>query len=53
MRDPNLTREQISSIMKPFEGEMNAHTISKLITSRTEDSNVSEVKEKREYPEIN
>lgn len=48
-----LTKNEISSFFDPFpEQEMKAFTISKLITSRTQDSNVPEVKEPWQYPEL-
>lgn len=52
--NPNLTPEQIKDLMKPFEEEkMQAHTISRLITSRTERTDVPEVKKEFMYPELN
>jgi putative SOS response-associated peptidase YedK len=51
---PNLEKEEINSLMKPFdEHKMKAHTISKLISSRTENPNVPEVKQEFMYPELN
>jgi putative SOS response-associated peptidase YedK len=45
-----LSKDEIKAMMKPLEPElMEAHTISKLITSRTENSNVPAVMEKFEY----
>jgi putative SOS response-associated peptidase YedK len=50
---PHLTKEQIIDCMKPLPEEiLEAHTISKLITSRTEDSNVAQVKEYFAYEEL-
>lgn len=40
----NLNKQQIQDLMQPLDdGELQAHRISKLITSRTEDRNVPEV----------
>lgn len=51
--DPDLPKTEIESLMKPFdENQMEAHTISKLITSRKEDSNVPAVKDVFNYPEL-
>jgi len=51
--DPNLTKDGIDALMKPFEeNRMKAHTISKLITSRKVDNNVPAVKEVFTYPEM-
>jgi len=50
---PNLTKEEITSFFKPYpDSEMLAHTISKLITSRSQNSNVPEIKELYNYPEL-
>ena len=50
---PDLQKEKIMSLLKPFpDAEMQNHTISKLITSRTEDPNVPEVLEPFIYPEL-
>lgn len=49
-----LSREDITSLMVPLDRDrMDYHTISRLITSRTEDSNVEKVKEPETYPELN
>jgi putative SOS response-associated peptidase YedK len=51
--DPNLNQEQITQMMTPFdESKMEAYSISKLITSRTESSNQAKVKEPFEYLEL-
>jgi putative SOS response-associated peptidase YedK len=48
-----LEKEEIESLMKPIEAsKMKAHTISRLVTSRTENSNVAEVAAKEEYDEL-
>ena len=48
-----LTKEEIKYFLNPFpDTEMQSHTISKLITSRSQSSNVPEVVEKYEYPEL-
>jgi putative SOS response-associated peptidase YedK len=50
---PSLTKEQITAAMQPLpDGILEAHTISKLVTSRTEDSNVKEVKDLFVYEEL-
>jgi putative SOS response-associated peptidase YedK len=49
----DLSREKIQSLLQQFpENEMAYHTISKLITSRTQSSNVPEVTEPLIYPEL-
>jgi putative SOS response-associated peptidase YedK len=51
--DNNLMPKDIQQFFKPFsDSEMAYHTISKLITSRVENSNVPEVLEAVEYPEL-
>ena len=51
--EPNMSKEQIINLMKPFdESKMEAYTISKLITSRTENPNQAKVKEPFEYLEL-
>jgi putative SOS response-associated peptidase YedK len=51
---PKLEQEEIRSLMKPFdENKMMAHTISKLISSKTDNPNVPEVKQEFLYPELN
>ena len=51
--DNDLTDEQIKKFFPAInEHKMEAHTISRLITSRKENSNVPEVIEKFEYPEL-
>ncbi|WP_339869316.1 SOS response-associated peptidase [uncultured Algoriphagus sp.] len=48
-----LEKEEIESLMKPIEAsKMKAHTISRLVTSRTENSNVKEVVEQMRYEEL-
>ncbi|MCE3278326.1 MAG: hypothetical protein K0S44_517 [Bacteroidetes bacterium] len=50
---PDLSEEEITGIMKPFDGEqMAAHTISKRITSRTENPDSPETLAPFEYPEL-
>ena len=50
---PNLTKEEIQTFFSPYpEQDMQNHTISKRITSRTEDSNVIETLSPFEYPEL-
>ncbi len=51
---PDLEKDQITSLMKPLdENNMQAHTISKLITSRTDRTDVPEVKKEFVYSELN
>ena len=50
---PNLTKAEIQAFFVSYpETEMQNHTISKLITSRTENPNVPEVTEPFIYPEL-
>jgi putative SOS response-associated peptidase YedK len=52
--NPEIEKEKITELMKPFrDEEMEARTISKLITSRKKDSNVEEVKKEFQYAELN
>lgn len=51
--EPTISQEQITNLMKPFdEHKMEAYTISKLITSRTDNPNQAKVKEPFEYLEL-
>ena len=51
--EPNMCKEQITYLMKPFdETKMETYTISKLITSRTDNPNQAKVKEPFEYLEL-
>ncbi|MES2565464.1 MAG: SOS response-associated peptidase [Bacteroidota bacterium] len=51
--DPSISKEAIVDLMKPCDEKlMSAHTISKLITSRTENPNQPKVKEAFSYPEL-
>tara|TARA_R110002020_G_scaffold184079_3_gene380847 strand:- start:40 stop:462 length:423 start_codon:yes stop_codon:yes gene_type:complete len=48
-----LEKEEIETLMKPIEtSKMKAHTISRLVTSRTENSNVKKVEEQMRYEEL-
>ena len=48
-----LTKEYINMMMVPFDdNEMSAHTISRLITSRDENSNVQEFTKEESYSEL-
>lgn len=50
---PDLRREEILELTKPLDsGLLAAHTVSKLITSRTVDRNVPTVQDYYEYPEL-
>jgi putative SOS response-associated peptidase YedK len=51
--DESLKKEEILAFQDPFsESEMGAHTISKLITSRDQNSNVPEIMDEVMFPEI-
>lgn len=51
--NPTLSRTELEALIKPFdEGAMQAHAISKLITSRSMSSNVPEVTNPCHYPEL-
>jgi putative SOS response-associated peptidase YedK len=51
--DPSISKEETVALMKPYdESLMAAHTISKLITSRTENPNQPNVKEEFAYAEL-
>jgi putative SOS response-associated peptidase YedK len=42
---PGLSKEQLQSLMVPYQGRMMAHTISKFITSKDKDKNVPDLLE--------
>jgi len=49
-----LTKEDVMALCQPIKDEvMDAYTISKLITTKGEDTNVEKVLEKEFYPELN
>jgi putative SOS response-associated peptidase YedK len=51
--EADLSREEIESILKPYEqSDLEAHTVSKLISARGKNSNVEEVQKKYEYDEF-
>lgn len=51
--NPGLAKEEIELLMNPLAAsKMKAHTISRLVTSRTENSNVKEVVEQEAYEEL-
>jgi hypothetical protein len=51
--EPKVDKDFISSLFKQYpENKMAAHTISKLITSRTENSNVPDVYAEEAYSEL-
>jgi putative SOS response-associated peptidase YedK len=51
--EKDLDKEQIQQLMQPLgDGLLEAHTVSKLVTSRTEDNNVPEVKKQFYYSEL-
>jgi putative SOS response-associated peptidase YedK len=50
----NLTQDDVLALCNPVSAEtMKAHTISKLITSKTEETNVPDVQREELYPELN
>ena len=52
--NPNLTKEDVLALCQPIDDKrMAAHTISKRITSKTEETNVPEVLHAKEYQELN
>lgn len=51
--EPELNETEVKNLMQPLnENEMEAHTISKLITQRGVNNNVPEVMERFHYPEL-
>lgn len=50
--DPSLEPDAIRAMLKPYAGELRFHTISKRITSRTENSDAPETLEPVLYPEL-
>ncbi|WP_339869745.1 SOS response-associated peptidase [uncultured Algoriphagus sp.] len=51
--ESDLKKDEIQELMNPISmDQMASHTISRLVTSRTEDSNVKEVTGKAEYAEL-
>jgi putative SOS response-associated peptidase YedK len=51
--DENLSKEEILALCAPFDGKsMKAHTVGRLISSRTQDPNVPEVQKEFVYPEL-
>ncbi len=52
--NPNLTKDDVLALCQPYpDTQMDAYTISKRITSRSEETNVPEVQDKEFYPEFN
>jgi putative SOS response-associated peptidase YedK len=52
--NPSLTQEDVLALCQPFDAaKMEGYTISKRITSKTEETNVPEVQERELYPELN
>jgi putative SOS response-associated peptidase YedK len=52
--NPNLTKDDVLALCQPYtDMQMDAYTISKRITSKTEETNVPEVQERELYPELN
>ena len=52
--NPNLTKDDVLALCQPVDDAlMTAHTISKRITSKTEETNVPEVLHVQEYQELN
>lgn len=53
MASSGLEKEEIESLMNPIEtSKMKAQTISRLVTSRNENSNVKKVAEQLRYEEL-
>ncbi len=51
--NPNLSKEDVLALCQPVaDGQMHAYTISKRITSKTEETNVPEVQQEELYPEL-
>jgi hypothetical protein len=51
--NPNLTKDDVLALCQPFDtGSMEGYTISKLITSKTEETDVAKVVEPMEYQEV-
>ena len=51
--DNTLTKNEIKSFLTPYpDDEMKAHTISRLVTSKTRERNVPEVIDPYNYPEL-
>ena len=51
--NPNLTKDDVLALCQPVDdSKMKAYTISKLITSKNEESNVPEVLNEELYPEL-
>jgi putative SOS response-associated peptidase YedK len=51
---PSLGKEDVLAFCQPFQDfSMDAYTVSKRITSKTEETNVPEVQDKEFYPELN
>ena len=52
--NPNLTKDDVLALCQPIDdNRMAAHTISRRITSKTEETNVPEVLHAQEYQELN
>ena len=52
--NPNLTKEDVLALCQPIDDSvMAAHTISKRITSKKEETNVPEVLDVQDYEELN
>ena len=51
--DPKLPKEEVLALCVPYPSElMVAHTISKLLTSRDQDTDVPDVQKEKIYPEL-
>ncbi len=51
--NPALTKDDVLALCQPVDdGQMHAYTISKRITSKTEETNVPEVQQEELYPEL-
>ena len=51
--NPDLSKDDVLALCRPFDDKnMESHTISKLITSKTEETDVPKVMETVAYPEV-
>ena len=53
-KNPNLTKDDVLALCQPFQNDqMQAHTISKLITQKGADTNVVDVLKVQKYEKLN
>ena len=50
--DTSLPAEDIQSLMTPYSGEMQAHTVSRLVHRKRDNTNIPEVAQAFRYPEL-